>query len=84
MVARPWAKEKARQLSGKYIDQALDDLSKNIVGKDRRDIQKQLAKLGNYCGTGTKLVERLASDDPKSREPLIIWMLSASNMTLII
>ena len=47
------------------------------------DIQNQLAKLGelhlrtptgkkyNYCGSGTKLDERLVSDDPKYREPSI-------------
>ena len=46
------------------------------------DIQKHLSKLGelhmrtpsgkkyNYCGPGTKLEERLASDDPKYREPI--------------
>ena len=46
------------------------------------DLQKQLSKLGelhmrtpngkkyNYCGPGTKLEERLASDDPKYREPI--------------
>ena len=46
------------------------------------DIQKQLAKLGqlhmrtstgkkyNYCGPGTKLEERLASNDPRYRDPI--------------
>ena len=46
------------------------------------DIQKQLAKLGelhlrtptgkkyNYCGPGTKLEDRLASNDPKYRDPI--------------
>lgn len=46
------------------------------------DIQKQLSKLGelhmrtptmkkyNYCGPGTKLEERLASNDPKIRDPI--------------
>ena len=46
------------------------------------DIQKQLSKLGelhmrtptgkkyNYCGPGTKLEERLASNDPKYRDPI--------------
>ena len=46
------------------------------------DIQKHLSKLGeihmrtptmkkyNYCGPGTKLEERLASNDPKIREPI--------------
>ena len=46
------------------------------------DIQKHLSKLGelhmrtptlkkyNYCGPGTKLEERLASNDPKIRDPI--------------
>ena len=46
------------------------------------DIQKHLSKLGelhmrtptgkkyNYCGPGTKLEERLASNDPKYRDPI--------------
>ena len=46
------------------------------------DIQKYLSKLGelhmrtptlkkyNYCGPGTKLEERLASSDPKIRDPI--------------
>ena len=46
------------------------------------DIQKHLSKLGelhmrtptmkkyNYCGPGTKLEERLTSDDPKYRDPI--------------
>ena len=46
------------------------------------DIQKHLSKLGelhmrtptmkkyNYCGPGTKLEQRLASNDPKIREPI--------------
>ena len=46
------------------------------------DLQKQLTKLGelhmrtpkgkkyNYCGPGTKLEERLASNDPNYREPI--------------
>ena len=46
------------------------------------DIQKQLAKLGalhlrmptgkkyNYCGPGTKLEERLNSNDPSIHEPI--------------
>ena len=46
------------------------------------DIQKHLSKLGelhmrtptgkkyNYCGPGTKLEERLASNDPKVRDPI--------------
>ena len=47
------------------------------------DVQKQLAKLGelymrtprrkkkyNYCGPGTKLEERLASSNPKIRDPI--------------
>ena len=46
------------------------------------DIQKQLAKLGelhlrtptgkkyNYCGPGTKLEDRLNSNDPKYRDPI--------------
>ena len=46
------------------------------------DIQKHLSKLGeihmrtptmkkyNYCGPGTKLEERLTSNDPKIREPI--------------
>ena len=46
------------------------------------DLQKQLSKLGelhmrtpkgkkyNYCGPGTKLEERLASNDPNYREPI--------------
>ena len=46
------------------------------------DIQKHLSKLGelhmrtptgkkyNYCGPGTKLEERLASNEPKYRDPI--------------
>ena len=46
------------------------------------DIQKHLSKLGelhmrtptgkknNYCGPGTKLADRLASNDPKYRDPI--------------
>ena len=46
------------------------------------DLQKHLSKLGelhmrtptmkkyNYCGPGTKLEERLASNDPKVRDPI--------------
>jgi len=46
------------------------------------DIQKHLSKLGelhmrtptgkkyNYCGPGTKLEQRLASSDPKIRDPI--------------
>ena len=49
---------------------------------DGFDIQKHLSKLGelhmrtptgkkyNYCGPGTKLEERLASNDPKYRDPI--------------
>ena len=68
-VRSSWAKRKARELSGKCIDQALDGFGKISGGKF--DIQRQLAKLGepymriptrkkyNYCGHGTKLTERL-------------------------
>ena len=49
-VGSQWAKNKARQLSGKYIHMALDDLKGAISGQGRAggalDIQKQLAKLG--------------------------------------
>ena len=54
---------------------------KNLDGAGL-DIQKHLSKLGelhmrtptlkkyNYCGPGTKLEERLASNDPKIRDPI--------------
>ena len=56
---------KTRELSGKHIDQALDDLGRKMTG-GKFDIQRQLAKLGelhmrtptgkkyNYCGPGTE------------------------------
>ena len=54
---------------------------KNQAGKGI-DIQKHLSKLGelhmrtptgkkyNYCGPGTKLADRLASNDPKYKDPI--------------
>ena len=56
--------------------------AKNYFTGSGVDIQKQLAKLRelhmrtptgkkyNYCGPGTKLEERLASKDPKYRDPI--------------
>ena len=56
--------------------------SKFIKKGEGIDIQKHLSKLGelhmrtptgkkyNYCGPGTKLEERLASNDPKYRDPI--------------
>ena len=67
------------------LDSVTGDLSKKLdpLHKGRGiDIQKHLAKLGelhmrtpagkkyNYCGPGTKLEERLASNDPKYRDPI--------------
>ena len=60
-VTSDWAKRKARELSGKYIDMALNDLGKKMSG-GKFEIQKELSKLGelhvrtptgkkyNYCG----------------------------------
>ena len=49
-VKSDWAKKKARELSGKYIDQALDDLSRagspHTMKGGKFDIQRQLVKLG--------------------------------------
>ena len=33
IAASPWAKEKVRQLFGKYIDMALDDFSRKLGGE---------------------------------------------------
>ena len=84
-VKSDFAKRKIKRVANKYLDQALDsftsDLSKKING-GAIDIQKHLSKLGelhmrtptgkkyNYCGPGTKLEERLTSDDPKYRDPI--------------
>ena len=56
-VRGQWAKRKARELSGKYIYQALDDLGKKTSGGEL-DIQKQLAMLGELhmrTPTGKKI-----------------------------
>ena len=57
-IRSPWAKKQARQLSGKYIDRALGDLSRKMNG-GALDIQKQLAKLGELhmrTPTGKKYI----------------------------
>ncbi|KAL9986619.1 hypothetical protein ACROYT_G000790 [Oculina patagonica] len=71
----------ARLLAGQALKGVKDNVDYYKKGKGL-DIQKHLSKLGelhmrtptgkkyNYCGPGTKLEKRLASNDPKYRDPI--------------
>ena len=70
-----------RPLAGQAFKGVKDNVDYYRKGRGV-DIQKHLSKLGelhmrtptgkkyNYCGPGTKLEERLASNDPKYRDPI--------------
>ena len=71
----------ARLLAGQAYKGVKDNVNHYKKGEGI-DIQKHLSKLGelhmrtptgkkyNYCGPGTKLEQRLASNDPKYRDPI--------------
>ena len=70
------------QLSTKIRPNKKYTTNRKDLDEGALDIQKQLAKLGelhlrtpkgkkyNYCGPGTKLEDRLNSNDPKCRDPI--------------
>ena len=70
------------QLSTKIRQQKKYKTNRKDLGGGAIDIQKQLSKLGelhlrtptgkkyNHCGPGTKLEERLHSNDPSIRDPI--------------
>ena len=84
-TAKQGVKKMASKYIDQALDSFMGDVSKKLdPGKigGSVDIQKHLSKLGelhtrtptmkkyNYCGPGTKLEERLASNDPKIRNPI--------------
>ena len=83
--AKKKMKDMSSKYIDQVLDSITSDISKKLdPGKigSGIDIQKHLSKLGelhmrtptgkkyNYCGPGTKLEERLASNDPKYSDPI--------------